>query len=197
MKNLIFIMICLFITNLYSQEKKRKSTPFHTVDLSFSIPNQTRYDSSLLDLNGAYLRDYDIELRKAATYGVTYTYNYPLLNRLYLGVVGGYSNHISPKISNIKLGGILRYKFIDALNPANFYLLVARNISLNEYFKNGSGNIRVGMSFSVLDKKNYNLMLGGFWDYSSGETKKPIIDPNEGKGFIFLKSYGISFGVQF
>ncbi|MFL0066614.1 hypothetical protein V2595_13350 [Tenacibaculum maritimum] len=53
------------------------------------------------------------------------------------------------------------------------------------------------MSFSVLDKKNYNLMLGGFWDYSSGETKKPIIDPNEGKGFIFLKSYGISFGVQF
>ncbi|QMU64004.1 MAG: hypothetical protein GKR88_06635 [Flavobacteriaceae bacterium] len=201
MKKHILIITILFFSKNYAQNilaNKNQKKWFSTVELGFSIPNETKYNSSLLDVNGNYLEGLSLKLSNKATYGALYTLNYPILRRLSLGVIGGYSYHIQPEISNVKLGGIIRYHFVDA-NLANFYLLSTYRFSLNENFKNGGlgGNIRLGISFSILEEASYSLILNGFWNYSSHETKKPLILSNEGPGFIFIKGYGISLGIQF
>ncbi|MGY0425888.1 MAG: hypothetical protein ACWIPI_03540 [Polaribacter sp.] len=91
----------------------------------------------------------------------------------------------------------MRYHFVDYDN-VNIYSLLAYNISLQDYIKSGTSNIRFGLTFPIKKLDSFNLTLNLFWDYNYYDAKKPIFyGTSENPGSFEYNAYGFSLGVKF
>lgn len=180
-----------------SNKDKLDKIWFSTAELEFIVSSDVEYNYGNLDNNGILISGNSLKINEKVAYGVLYSINYPILNKLTLGAVGGFQHQIQPKITSLKIGGILRYHFLDYDN-VNIYTMTAYNISLKDYIKSGMGNVRFGLSFPIKKLDSFNLNLNLFWDYNFYNAKKPIFyGVNEKPGDFTYRAYGISLGLKF
>lgn len=170
---------------------------FSTAELELIVSNDVEYNYGSLDSNGNLISGNSLKINEKIAYGTLYSINYPIFNKLTLGAVGGFQHQIEPKISSLKIGGILRYHFLDYDN-VNIYTMTAYNISVKDYIKSGMGNIRFGLSFPIKKLDSFNLNLNLFWDYNFYKAKKPFFyGVNEKPGDFTYRAYGVSLGLKF
>lgn len=197
MKKVLFFILILTYSYGYSQDNLRKKW-YSTADIEFINPYKVEYDY------GIYSSQYDSQVGKTdeitnakPSFGVTYSFNYYLFKKLSIGLLTGYQNHARPDFSMLKIGGVIKYFFVDSNNVYS-YIDVANNFSLNkDQFKNGN-NFRLGLGFPVLKREGFNLNVNAFWEqnFLRMEGAKPLFD-KETPSTTVLNSYGISLGIKF
>ena len=214
MKKILFVV--LFITNFYSysqspfdlfnagksiskssnQDKLTKRW-FSNIEVEFAVNNEVRYDYSRYDNNDNLIGGSSAELDNKASYGILYNLNYPIFNKLTLGAVGGFQHQVQQKISALKIGGILRYHFVN-YESVNINLMTAYNIALSDNIESEMANVRLGLQFPVTKTDNFNINLNVFGDFNDYTFNKPILNErNERPSSILFRSYGLSLGIQF
>ena len=214
MKKIIFAL--LFLTTYYSysqspsdllnagrgisqntnQDKLAKRW-FSNVEVEFGVNYEVRYDYSRYDNNDNLLGGSSAELDNKATYGILYSLNYPIFNKLTIGAVGGFQHQGQQKISALKLGGILRYHFIN-YESVNINLMTAYNVALSDNIESEMANVRLGLQFPITKTDDFNLNLNVFGDYNYYIYNEPILNEiNERPSDLIFRSYGISLGIQF
>lgn len=193
MKQYFTILFILIYGLGYSQSKWDTS-----IELDFVFPNKKDYfynnsnnkiiDSEIID-DGFLL----------SSFGIQGNYNYYLFKKLSIGVLGGFQTQSSPDFSMLKLGGILRYYFVDRDN-VYIYLQDANNFSLNnDKFKSGN-NLRLGLGFPVIKKERFNITGNLFFEqnYFKLDNAEPLLNfADERPRSLTVKSFGISLGIKF
>ena len=180
-----------------SNQDKLPKRWFSNVEVEFGVNNEVRYDYSLYDNYGKLLGGSSADLDNKVSYGILYNINYPILNKLTIGAVGGFQYQVQQKISALKIGGILRYHFVN-YESVNINLMTAYNIALSDNIDSEMANVRLGLQFPVARTDDFNLNLNVFGDYNYYIFNEPILDEtNERPSNILFRSYGISLGIQF
>lgn len=197
MKKIIFIAIVLISSFSYSQGKETKK--WHsTMDIEFIIPNKVEYYYGFFDTNyNAIVGGQDNIENANASFGILYSINYNVFKKLSLGAITGYQYQDRPDFAMLKLGGSIKYFFVDN-NNVYVYLDIANNFSLNkDQFKNGS-NVRIGIGFPVMKREKFNLNINVFYETNdlTLEDAKPLFDTEIPDNIIF-RSHGISLGIKF
>lgn len=185
------------IASASSQDKLSKRW-FSNIELEFGVNNEVEYRYSLYDNNDNLISGRSAELDKKVSYGILYSINYPLFNKLTIGAIGGFQHQRQQKISALKFGGILRYHFIN-YESVNINLMTAYNLALSDNISSDMANVRLGLQFPISKTDDFNLNLNVFWDYDYYVASKPIMleDNNEKPNHIIFRSYGVSLGMQF
>lgn len=170
---------------------------FSNIEVEFGVNYEVRYDYSRYDNNENLLGGSSAELDNKATYGILYSLNYPIFNKLTIGAVGGFQHQVQQKISALKLGGILRYHFIN-YESVNINLMTAYNVALSDNIESEMANVRLGLQFPITKTDDFNLNLNVFGDYNYYIYNEPILNEiNERPSDLIFRSYGISLGIQF
>lgn len=192
----MFSLLLLFLIHisLFSQSRW-----FSSSDLSLVFPNQMRYlftddanRSVFVDLpvgTGSMLKSFSAE----------YSYNYLLLNKVSIGVTGGFQTYTRFDYQFIKLGGIIRYYFVDTENVFT-YVQYARDISINRSTSNGGHDFKLGLEFPVLRRERFNInaKIYNQTDILNIEHTSPILNyVDEEPIQMKIKSLGIGVGVRF
>lgn len=81
-----------------------------------------------------------------------------------IGAVGGFQHQVQQNISALKIGGILRYHFVN-YESININLMTAYNIALSENIDNEMANLRLGLQFPIARTDNFNLNVFGDYNY--------------------------------
>jgi hypothetical protein len=184
------------ISQSSSQDQLEKRW-FSNIEVEFGVNNEVRYDYSLYDNNGKPLGGSSAELENKASYGILYNINYPILNKLSIGAVGGFQHQVQQNISALKLGGILRYHFVN-YESVNINLMTAYNIALSDNIESEMANVRLGLQFPIARTDTFNWNLNVFGDYNYYIYNEPILNENnERPDNILFRSYGVSLGIQF
>ena len=197
MKKLFIIAIVLTYSFSYSQGKEIKK--WHsTIDVEFINPNKVEYSYGYFDPNyNAIIGGQDNIENSKASFGMLYSINYNVFKKLSLGAITGYQYQNRPDFAMLKLGGSIKYFFVDN-NNVYVYLDIANNFSLNkDQFKNGN-NVRIGIGFPVMKRDKFNLNINVFYETNNLnlEDAKPLFDTEIPDNIIF-RSYGISLGIKF
>lgn len=187
---ILFILVCSFG---YSQNKWETS-----LELDFVFPNKKDYFYK--DSNNRII---DTELKDdgflLSSFGIQGNYNYYLFKKLSVGVLGGFQIQSKPDFSMLKLGGILRYHFVDRDN-VYLYIQDANNFTLNKSrFKSGN-NLRLGLGFPFIKKEKFNITCNLFFEqnYFKLDNAEPLLNQiDEKPRSLTVKSFGISLGVKF
>lgn len=170
---------------------------YSTADVEFINPNKLEYNYSSYDPNfNAFVGQTDEIGGHGVSYGFLCSTNYYLFKKLSIGVITGFQIHNSPDFNICKLGGVVKYFFVDN-NNVYTYIDLSNNFSLNKnQLKNGA-NFRLGIGFPVVKRENFNLNFNVFWEqnFLRMEGAEPLFD-NEKPGTAIFKSYGISLGVK-
>lgn len=170
---------------------------FSNIEVEFGVNNEVKYEYSLYDTNGKLLGGSSAELKNKASYGILYSINYPIFNKLTVGAVGGFQHQVQQKISAFKVGGILRYHFVN-YESVNINLMTAYNLALSDNIESEMANVRLGLQFPVARTDDFNLNLNIFGDYNDYIFTKSILnETGERPGSILFRSYGVSLGIQF
>ncbi len=165
---------------------------FSTAEVEFLIPSKVRYNHFFTNNNQPkYSED---ELTKGISFGLTYSINYPIFNKLSLGVVSNFEHQTVYNITALKFGGKINYYFTNYEN-ATFYLMVLHNTISNKA-KSEMGNVRLGLAFPIAELDENNITLNFFWDHDFYRLKKPLIS-NEIPDSVTFTSFGASIGIQF
>lgn len=176
----------------FSQDKINKRW-YSTIDVEFINPQHVIYDYHYADNPGYH--DDEIANTKAG-FGLLYSINYNVFKKLSLGVITGIQYMNSPDYNMLKLGGSIKYFFVDN-NNVYTYINIANDFSINKnQFKNG-GDFRIGIGFPVLRRDAFNLNVNIFWESQllRLDGSKPLFD-NEIPGSTDIKSFGLSLGVK-
>ncbi|AUS06076.1 hypothetical protein [Pseudotamlana carrageenivorans] len=210
----LFLLISVFI---YSQNKpdlidltitgnqiSKNSNPnqiskkwFSNVEAEFAINHEVRYDYALYDNNDRLISGKTAKLDNKTSFGILYNINYPLLNKLTLGAVSGFQYQSQLKISTLKLGGILRYHFLN-YESVNINLMTAYNMALSNNIESDMANVRLGLQFPIKRTDDFIINLNIFGDYNYYVYQEIILnDINERPGSLIFRSYGFSLGIQF
>jgi hypothetical protein len=180
-----------------SNQDKLTKRFFSNIEIEFGVSNEIRYDYSIYDANDNLLGGRSTELDNKASYGILYSINYPVFNKLTLGAIGGFQHQVQQKISALKLGGILRYHFVN-YESVNINLMTAYNIALSDNIESDMANVRLGLQFPITRADTFNLNLNVFGDYNYYIYNEPILNEiNERPGNLIFRSYGLSLGIQF
>ena len=205
----IFISFCVYSQNkpdIYnigknisqnSNQNEIQKKWFSNLEIEFGINNEIRYDYALCDNNDKLLSGKDTELDNKISYGLLYNINYPIFNKLTLGAIGGFQFQTKQKISAFKLGGILRYHFLN-YKSVNLNFMTAYNIALSDNIESDMGNVRFGLQFPIEKTADFILNLNIFTDYNYYIYKDKILnETNERPSNIIFRSFGFSLGLQF
>mgnify|MGYP001045013334 FL=1 len=185
---LIFCFVCV-----HSQSKWETS-----IELDFIFPNKKDYfyNDSSNRIKEAEIKDDGFLLN---SFGIQASYNYFLFKKMSIGIVGGMQTKSNPKLSLIKLGGILRFYFVDRDN-VYIYLQDANNFTLNkEKFKSGN-NLRLGLGFPIKKRGNFDIVGNLFFEqnYFKLDGSKPLLNlTDEIPRSLTVKSFGVSLGLKF
>ena len=197
MKSFVILLLILFsgYNCVYAQERW-----ISNIELDFVFPNKKDYFYNDGDnkINDVELSNQGFLLK---SFGIHGDYNYLLLKKLSIGALGGFQTLSDPDYVMLKLGGILRYYFVD---PDNVYIYLqdAHNFSLNkEKFKSGN-NLRLGLGFPFLKRESFNLNANIFYEqnYFKLDGATPLLGlpvNDEIPRSLTVKSLGISLGVNF
>jgi hypothetical protein len=197
MKKIYFIFVMFISFSGFSQNNL--NIKWHsTIDVEFINPSKVEY------YYGIYNSDYDAIIggddeivNSNPSFGALYSINYNVFKKLSLGVITGIQYMNKPDYSMIKLGGCIKYFFVDSNNVYTF-IDIAYDHSLNKnQFKNGM-NTRIGIGFPVLKKDTFNLNINIFYEVNDLilDGSQPLFN-NEIPGNIIFRSYGLSIGAQF
>lgn len=179
-----------------SNQDKIPKRWFSNVEIEFGVSSEVRYDYALFDKNGNLLGGRSTELNNKASYGILYSINYPIFNKLSIGAVGGFQHQVQQNITALKLGGILRYHFIN-YESVNINLMTAYNVALNDNLESGA-NVRLGLQFPITKTDDFNLNLNVFGDYNYYTyNTSSIKESKERPSNILFRSFGLSLGIQF
>lgn len=194
MKKLIIITSFILLTNVsFSQGKW-----YHSAEIDLISPNKKEYfyndsNNKIIDENlkvNGFLMN---------SLGFQYSYNYLLFSKMSIGIIGGYQHQSKPDYQMIKLGGVLKYFFVDK-NNVYVYLQDANNFTLNkEKFKSGN-NLRLGLGFPFVKKEKFNFNCNFFFEqnYFKLDGANLILNlSDEIPRTLTVKSFGISIGVKF
>lgn len=193
MRHFLFVIFISVFTVGYSQNKWDTS-----IELDFVFPNQKKYfyndsDNRIFDTE---LNDYGFLL---SSFGLQGNYNYFLFKKLSLGILGGFQTETKQNFTMIKLGGILRYYFVDRDN-VYVYLQDANNFSLNtDRFQNGN-NLRLGLGLPIMKRESYSLTSNLFFEqnYFRLDNAEPLLGfADERPRSLTVQSIGVSLGVKF
>ena len=193
MKQLFIILFILIYGLGYSQNKWETS-----LELDFVFPNKKDYfyNDSNNKIIDAELKDNGFLL---SSFGIQGNYNYYLFKKLSIGVLGGFQTQSKPDYSMLKLGGILRYHFVDRDN-VYIYIQDANNFTLDKSrFKSGN-NLRLGLGFPFIKKEGFNITGNLFFEqnYFKLDNAEPLLNlTDERPRSLTVKSFGISLGVKF
>lgn len=170
---------------------------FSNVEIEFGVNSQVEYDYALYDRNDKLVSGMGINLERKVSYGILYSINYPVLNKLTIGAISGFQYQSQQKISALKIGGILRYHFIN-YESVNINLMTAYNIALSNNIESQMGNIRLGLQFPITKTDVFNLNLNLFGDYNYYVVREKILNElYESPSTLIFRSYGFSLGLQF
>lgn len=170
---------------------------FSNVEIEFGVNSQVEYDYALYDRNDKLVSGMGINLERKVSYGILYSINYPVLNKLTIGAISGIQYQSQQKISALKIGGILRYHFIN-YESVNINLMTAYNIALSNNIESQMGNIRLGLQFPITKTDVFNLNLNLFGDYNYYVVREKILNElYESPSTLIFRSYGFSLGLQF
>lgn len=170
---------------------------FSNVEIEFGVNSQVEYDYALYDRNDKLVSGMGINLERKVSYGILYSINYPVLNKLTIGAISGFQYQSQQKISALKIGGILRYHFIN-YESVNINLMTAYNIALSNNIESKMGNIRLGLQFPITKTDVFNLNLNLFGDYNYYVVREKILNElYESPSTLIFRSYGFSLGLQF
>ena len=170
---------------------------FSTAEAEFSVNYEVDYNFGRLTTNGDIKSGGSTLLENKASFGLLYSINYPVFNKVSVGAMGGFQHQGQGKISVLKAGAIFRYHFIN-YESVNINLMTAYNIGLGDKIKNDLGNVRVGLQFPIVKNYDYNLNLNVFGDWTYFDVTNPITDaPGEVPRDISYRSYGVSLGFLF
>jgi hypothetical protein len=170
---------------------------FSNLEVEFGVNYEVRYDYLRYDNNNNPLGGSSVDLDNNAFYGILYNINYPIFNKLTIGAVGGFQHQVEQNISALKIGGILRYHFIN-YESVNINLMTAYNVALSDNIDSDMANVRLGLQFPITRTDDFNLNLNVFGDYNYYIYNEPILNEiNERPSDIIFRSYGISLGLQF
>lgn len=119
--------------------------------------------------------------------------------KLSIGALGGIQSIANPDLFMLKLGGVLKFYFVDRDN-VYMYLQGTPLISLNkDQFKNGFSG-RIGLGFPAYRNKRFNATVNIFAEHIDLNMRgaKSILEG----GFdtpldLTLSTWGISLGAQF
>ncbi len=165
---------------------------FSIAEVGFLIPSKASY---IYVSKGNNQTTYtDVELTRSISFGLTYSINYPVFNKLSLGAVSSFKYQTSQNIVALKLGGKMNYHFTNYEN-ATLYLQVLHNTISNKA-KSEMGNVRLGLFFPIEELGENNVTLNFFWDKDFYRLNKPLI-LNEIPDSISFTSFGASIGIQF
>jgi len=179
-----------------SNQNKLAKRLFSNIELEFGVNYEVRYDYSRYDNNDNLLGGGSAELDNEASYGILYSLNYPIFNKFTLGAVGGIQHQVQQEITALKLGGILRYHFVN-YESVNINLMTAYNLALSDNIDSEMANVRLGLQFPVKRTNDFILNLNVFGDYNYYIFNEPILNEiNENPSNILFRSYGISLGIQ-
>src|SRR6056297_2506152 len=179
-----------------SNQNKLAKRLFSNIELEFGVNYEVRYDYSRYDNNDNLLGGGSAELDNEASYGILYSLNYPIFNKFTLGAVGGIQHQVQQSITALKLGGILRYHFVN-YESVNINLMTAYNLALSDNIDSEMANVRLGLQFPVKRTNDFILNLNVFGDYNYYIFNEPILNEiNENPSNILFRSYGISLGIQ-
>ncbi|HSJ69146.1 MAG TPA: hypothetical protein VK921_15810 [Anditalea sp.] len=213
MKGIIFILLMLSASYSYSQspmdlfnaglgisqnsnQDKLEKRWFSNLEVEFGINNEVKYDYSH-HTNGRLMGRSSAELENKATYGILYSINYPVFNKFTVGAVGGFQHQVQQSISALKLGGIIRYHFVN-YESVNINLMTAYNMALSNNIASQMANVRLGLQFPVKRTENLNINMNIFGDFNDYIFNEPILnEPTERPNGILFRSFGISLGIQF
>ena len=197
MKKTVIALAIFIYCSGYSQDKT-PSKWYSTADLEFIVPHKLEYDYSTFSTDyNAYVGTRSNIKGFGSSFGVSYSINYQIFNKLSFGMVTGFQNQRSPDYAIYKLGGRLRYFFVDN-NNVYVYLEDSNVFSSNKnQFKSGN-NARLGIGFPVLKRQKINLNVNVFAEqnFLRLEGSKPLFTDEKPKTSVF-KSYGISLGIKF
>jgi hypothetical protein len=181
----------------FSQDKISKRW-YSTIDVEFINPSKVEYSY------GIYNSDYDAIIggddeiaNTNPSFGIQYSINYNVFKKLSLGVITGIQYMNNPDYSMLKLGGCVKYFFVDS-NNVYVYLDMAYDYSLNKnQFKNGA-NTRIGIGFPVLKRDAFNLNINVFYEVNdlTLDGSQPLLYSEIPHNIIF-RSYGLSVGAKF
>jgi len=170
---------------------------FSNIEVEFGINNEVRYDYALYDNNDNLISGKTFELDNKTSFGILYNINYPIFNKLTLGVVSGFQYQSQLKISTLKIGGILRYHF-ENYESVNINLMTAYNVGISNNIESEMGNVRLGLQFPIKRSDDFNLNLNIFSDYNFyGYNEQVLNETNERPSNIIFRSFGFSLGIQF
>lgn len=193
MKHFLIIAFVFTYGLSFSQNKWVTS-----LELDFVFPNKKDYFYN--DSNNKII---DTELKDDGfllnSFGLQGSYNYLIFKKLSIGVIGGFQTQSKPDFSMIKLGGVLKYYFVDRDNVF-VYLQDANNFTLDkEKFKSGN-NLRLGLGFPFIKKNAFDIVGNLFFEqnYFKLDGSEPLLGGlNERPRSLTVKSFGVSLGVKF
>src|SRR5690606_19063404 len=167
------------------------------IEVEFGVNNEVRYSYSEYDSRDNLLGGRSADLENKVSYGLLYNINYPVFNKFTVGAVGGFQHQAQQSISALKIGGILRYHFVN-YESVNINLMTAYNIALSDNIGSEMANVRLGLQFPVARTDDFNINLNGFWDFNDYVFKESVFkEPGERPGGMLFRSYGVSLGIQF
>jgi hypothetical protein len=195
MKKMKFLAL-IWVLNLFSVQAQEKWQT--SAQLDFIFPSNKEY--SYNDSNNVFT---DVELDNSgfllSSFAVQGDYNYFILKKLSIGVVGGFQTLSKPSYSFLKVGGVMRYFFTDK-NSGFLYINATNDFSLNkDKFKTGA-TARAGVGFPILQKDEYQLILNLFGEYTQLQLDggKPLLGlPDETPKYYATRSLGLSVGIVF
>ncbi|MBZ9632488.1 hypothetical protein LB465_17030 [Salegentibacter sp. LM13S] len=185
----ILIFICF---SSFGQENKDSSSKWYsTAEFDVIPPYEVRYGYGIEN------RGNRVNLEENLSLGAQYTYNYLLFKKLSIGAVGGFQLRSRPNYFIPKLGGVIRYFFVDS-NNVYIYLHDAVNFSLDKSRFEYGNNFRFGLGFPLLKRPGFNINANAFFEqnYLHLDGSDPILN-DEDPGNLFYKSVGFSLGVKF
>ena len=198
MKNTILMLIFLCITlTSNAQSGKLENKWYSTAEIEFIFPY--KYTYSYFVGNKIIFNNFD-NVFSLKSFGAQYTYNYTFFSKLSVGALAGIQALSEPSnFLMIKVGGILKYFFVDRDNIF-IYTQMAHVFSTNKsQFKKG-GNGRLGIGLPIFKRDGFNITTNVFVEHNSLDLDgaKPIysIEDEVPTGLV-TSSFGISFGVQF
>jgi hypothetical protein len=190
-----FFIIVFIFTYAFGFTQSKWET---SVELDFVFPNKKNYF-----YNDENNRIIDTEIKDDGfllnSFGIQGNYNYLLFKKLSIGILGGLQTLSKPSLLMLKLGGILKYYFVDRDN-VYIYLQDANNFTLNkEKFKSGN-NLRLGLGFPFIKRDNFDIIGNLFFEqnYFKLDGSEPLLGSvSERPRSLTVKSIGISLGVKF